>query len=232
MSEPVVRTPVSRWPLGEGPRDRLLAQGAAALSSAQLLAVLLRTGGRPGQTALELARAVLAHTGDVRELAHTPPEELTRVPGLGPSGAAVIAAAMELGRRGTLTPGEERPAFRNAADAAAYLMGRMAHLRKEHFVALLLDGKNRLIRRVRISEGSLTASVVHPREAFLPAVRASAASVIFAHNHPSGDPTPSAEDRAVTEQLREAGRILGIAVLDHLVIGSGRFRSLAEEGLL
>ena len=232
MAEPIVRMPLSSWPRGEGPRERLLTEGASELSMAQLIAVLLRTGGRPGQTALELARAVLAHVGDVQELAHAGPEELQAIPGLGPAGAAVIAAALELGRRGAAEGVGERPAFRSAADAAAWLMPHMAHLRKEHFVGLLLDGKNRLIRRVRISEGSLTASVVHPREAFLPAVRASAAAIIFAHNHPSGDPTPSPEDRAVTAQLREAGQILGISVLDHLVIGAGRYRSLAEEGLI
>jgi DNA repair protein RadC len=111
-------------------------------------------------------------------------------------------------------------------------MPKLSDLRKEVFVALLLDGKNRLIRRVRVSEGSLTSSVVHPREAFLPAVRASAAAVIFAHNHPSGDPTPSREDISITEQLRQAGQILGISVLDHLIIGENSFSSLAEEGLL
>ena len=232
MTTPLVRMPLSRWPDGEGPRERLLAHGPAELSTAQLLAVLLRTGGRRGQTALELARAVLAELGGVGELAEASPEELQRVPGLGPAGAAVIAAAVEIGRRVDPADPGARPAFHSAASAAAWLIPRMAHLRKERFIALLLDGRNRLIRLVRISEGSLTASVVHPREAFLPAVRASAASVIFAHNHPSGDPSPSAEDRAVTTQLRDAGRILGIAVLDHLVIGAGRFRSLAEEGLL
>jgi len=231
MSEPVVRTPLSRWPRGEGPRERLLALGPADLSTAQLLAVLLRTGGRPGQTALELSRALLAHFGGASELAHAGPEELQAIPGLGPAGAAVIAAALELGRRANHR-GEHRMAFSSAADAAAYLSPKLAHLRKEYFVALLLDGKNRLIRQVRISEGSLTSSVVHPREAFLPAVRASAAAVIFAHNHPSGDPTPSREDISITEQLRQAGKILGITVLDHLVIGADRFRSLAEEGLL
>lgn len=231
MREPVVRTPLSRWPRGEGPRERLLARGPAELSTAQLIAVLLRTGGRPGQTALELSRALLAHFGGAAELSHASPEELQEISGLGPAGAAVISAALELGRRANHKRGR-RMAFRSAADAAAYLIPKLSHLRKECFVALLLDGKNRLIRHVRISEGSLTSSVVHPREAFLPAVRASAAAVIFAHNHPSGDPTPSREDISITEQLRQAGQILGISVLDHLVVGEDCFRSLAEEGLL
>ena len=232
MTDRAVHTPLSRWPSGEGPRERLLARGPADLSTAQLLAVLLRTGGRPGQTALELSRALLAHFGGATELAHASPEELQAIPGLGPAGAAVITAALELGRRAY--PGEpgRRRVFGSASDVAAYLIPKLAHLRKELFVALLLDGKNRLIRQVRISEGSLTSSVVHPREAFLPAVRASAAAVIFAHNHPSGDPTPSREDLSITEQLRQAGRILGISVLDHLIIGSGSYRSLAEEGHL
>lgn len=232
MKNQIVRTPLSRWPSGEGPRDRLLARGPAELSTAQLLAVLLRTGGRPGQTAMELSRAVLTHFESASELAHASPEEMQAIPGLGPAGAAVISAAIELGRRVHPGRGEKKTAFCSAADAAAYLIPRMTHLRKEQFVALLLDGKNRLIRQVRISEGSLTSSVVHPREAFLPAVRASAAAVIFAHNHPSGDPTPSREDLSITEQLCQAGGILGIKVLDHLVIGAGEFRSLAEEGLL
>jgi DNA repair protein RadC len=231
VKEPVVRTPLSRWPQGEGPREQLLAGGPDELSTAQLLAVLLRTGGRPGQTALELSRALLAHFGSASELAHASPEELQSTPGLGPAGAAVISAALELGRRACRKKGD-RMIFTCSADAASYLTGRLAHLRKECFVALLLDGKNRLIRQVRISEGSLTSSVVHPREAFLPAVRASSAAVIFAHNHPSGDPTPSREDISITEQLRNAGQILGISVLDHIVIGDGSFRSLAEEGLL
>ncbi len=232
MSDPVVHTPLSRWPSGEGPRERLLALGPGELSTAQLLAVLLRTGGRRGQTALELSRRVIAHFGGVEELAHSGPEELQKIPGLGPAGAATIAAALELGRRTHPAGRNRRPAFSSAADAAAWLMPRLAHLRKEHFVALLLDGKNRLIRQVRISEGSLSSSIVHPREAFLPAVRASAAAVIFAHNHPSGDPGPSREDLAVTEQLRQAGGILGISVLDHLIIGAGEFYSLAQNGRL
>ena len=231
MKEPVVRTPLSRWPEGEGPREQLLVGGPEELSTAQLLAVLLRTGGRPGQTALELSRALLAHFGSAAKLAHASPEELQSTSGLGPAGASVISAALELGRRANRKKGD-RMIFSSSADAAAYLIGRLAHLRKECFMALLLDGKNRLIRQVRISEGSLTSSIVHPREAFLPAVRASAAAVIFAHNHPSGDPTPSREDISVTEQLQSAGQILGISVLDHIVIGDGSFRSLAEEGLL
>jgi DNA repair protein RadC len=232
MADMEIHTPLSRWPHGEGPRDRLLTGGAAELSTAQLLAVLLRTGGRRGQTALELSRALLNHFGDIRELAHASPEELQAIPGLGPAGAAVITAALDLGRRAWPDDRNGRDTLSSAADAAAWLMPRLSHLRKEQFIALLLDGKNRLIRQVRISEGSLTSSVVHPREAFLPAVRASAASVIFAHNHPSGDPSPSSEDIAVTSQLREAGRILGINVLDHLIIGAGVYRSLAEEGRL
>jgi len=232
MVDMKIHTPLSRWPQGEGPRDRLLSGGVADLSTAQLLAVLLRTGGRRGQTALELSRALLNHFGDIRELAHASPEELQAIPGLGPAGAAVIAAALDLGRRARPDDRNGRDAFSSAADAAAWLMPKISHLRKEQFIVLLLDGKNRLIRQVRISEGSLTSSVVHPREAFLPAVRASAASVIFAHNHPSGDPSPSSEDIAVTAQLREAGRILGINVLDHLIIGAGVYRSLAEEGRL
>jgi len=232
MSDPVVHTPLSQWPRGEGPRERLLSHGSASLSTAQLLAVLLRTGGRRGQTALELSRRVIAHFGSVEELAHAGPEELQQIPGVGPAGAATISAALELGRRAHPAGRNRRPAFSSAAEAASWLMPRMAHLRKELFVALLLDGKNRLIRQVRISEGSLSSSIVHPREAFLPAVRASAASVIFAHNHPSGDPGPSREDLAVTEQLRQAGGILGIAVLDHVIIGAGEFTSLAGSGRL
>ncbi len=232
MTDMEIHTPLSRWPRGEGPRERLLSGGPADLSTAQLLAVILRTGGRRGQTALELSHALLNHFGDIRELMHASPEELQAIPGLGPSGAAVITAALDLGRRAWPSEQNDRETFSSAADAAAYLMPILSHLRKEQFTGLLLDGKNRLIRHVRISEGSLTSSVVHPREAFLPAVRASAASVIFAHNHPSGDPAPSSEDLSVTNQLREAGRILGINVLDHLIIGAGVYRSLAEDGCL
>lgn len=184
-----------------------------------------------GESFIEAAREVLAMAGSPSELPHLSESELAQVVGVGQAKAARLAASFELARRTAPLPPEEKQAIHSADDAAAYLFPRMEHLRRETFVALLLDARNRLLKYVVVSQGSLTASMVHPRECYLPAIRHSAASVIFAHNHPSGDPTPSPADRDITEQLREAGRILGVQVLDHLVIGRGRFRSLAEEGL-
>lgn len=213
----------------ERPRERLLAAGAEALSSAELLALVIGTG-RPGRSALAVAAALLRRFGAVRGLAARSPRELTVEPGIGPARAAALVAALELGRRAAETRlfpgarlGDSRDVFRHA-----HL--RLRDLRRERFVALLLDSKHRLLGEVVVSEGTLTASLVHPREAFAPAIRESAAALVFVHNHPSGDPTPSAEDIELTRRLVAVGELVGIRVLDHVVIGDGRYHSFADAG--
>jgi DNA repair protein RadC len=141
-----------------------------------------------------------------------------------------VRAALELGRRAAAIPVAPRSPVRDAAAVYAHFRGRLPQLEREVFWVLLLDGKNRVQGEVRISEGSLTAALVHPREVFLPAIRAAAAALILVHNHPSGDPVPSAEDRAITERLRQVGELIGIRVLDHVVVGRGCYASMAEEG--
>jgi DNA repair protein RadC len=149
---------------------------------------------------------------------------------LWPRRAAALRAALELGRRATAAPLSAGNPFRDAAAVYGHFRGRLPQLEREVFYVLLLDGKNRVQGEVRVSEGSLTAALVHPREVFAPAIRDAAAALILVHNHPSGDPTPSAEDQAITQRLRQVGELVGIRVLDHVVVGRGRWASMAEEG--
>ena len=226
-----LKEPIKDWPEDERPRERLLRHGAESLSDAQLLAILLRTGSTQ-QTALDLGRGLLKRFGGLQGLEAASVAELCRTPGLGPAKAAQIKAALALGRRVLQAVPGRGPLFTASAQVYKYLFPRFHGLKREVFLCLLLDAKNRLMREVRISEGSLTASLVHPREAFLPAIRESAASVIFAHNHPSGDPQPSAEDIALTRRLAQAGELVGIPVLDHVVVGNGHYVSFRDRGLL
>jgi DNA repair protein RadC len=221
---------IKDWPRADRPREKLLDFGAATLSSAELLAVLLRTGTE-GESALEQARAVLeACGGGLRLLASAGLADLTRIRGVGPAKAAQILALVEIAKRfgeEEFTPGA---AFRGSYDVYAHFRERLAGERHEQFYAVLLDNKNRKIKDVRVSQGSLTASIVHPREVYLPVIRESAAAVIFVHNHPSGDPTPSKEDLEITRRLREVGELVGVRVLDHVVIGHGRYVSFVDDG--
>lgn len=217
------------WPCEERPRERLLELGPSRLSDSELLALVLGSGVR-GRTALDLARDLIAELGGLAALGHASVARLTRIGGVGEAKATALAAALELGRRLSGTRRANGSSFRTSADVFAHFRGRMAALRKELFCVVLLDAKHRKLRDVAISEGSLTSSIVHPREVFEPAVRESAAAVILVHNHPSGDPAPSAEDVDVTRRLREAGEILGIRVLDHVVVGAERHFSFADSG--
>ena len=220
---------IKEWPQGDRPREKLLARGAGALSDAELLAILLRTGGR-GMTAVDQARAVIEQFGDFRHLATAGAGDLCSVKGLGPVKASQILAAIEIAKRygeHEFKPGE---AFRGSADVYAHFRERLAGERREHFYAVLLDNKHRKIKDVAVSLGSLTASIVHPRDVFVPVVREAAAAVIFVHNHPSGDPTPSREDIEITRRLREVGDLMGVRVLDHIVVGKGRYVSFVDDG--
>lgn len=217
-------------PVSDRPRERLATLGATSLSEAELVAILLRTGTR-GLSALQMAQALLAECRGLSGLLTIPYPELCARPGLGPAKAAQIQAAVELGRRFARARPEERPSIQSPEDAASLIQYEMSRLEQETMRVLLLDTRNHLIRDPMVYQGSLNASVVRVGELFREAVRANAAAVIVAHNHPSGDPTPSPEDVAMTRTLVEAGRLLDIEVLDHLVIGKGRWVSLKAQGL-
>jgi DNA repair protein RadC len=211
----------------DGPRERLRALGPGALADDELVALVLRTGG-PGHAVLGVARALLARPGGLRALALATARELESEPGVGPAKAASWLAAVELGRRVAarrLRPGD---GIRGPADVFRHFHPRLRDASRERFLALLLDGRHRVIREVEISRGTLTASLVHPREVFRPALRDGAAALVVVHNHPSGDPTPSAEDRRVTERLSRAGELLGVRLLDHVVVAEHGYRSLRE----
>ncbi|HEX6927464.1 MAG TPA: DNA repair protein RadC [Longimicrobiaceae bacterium] len=229
-------------PAADRPRERLMELGAAALASRELLAILVDTGtaggnGRPARSAIDLAAEMLREFeeeggGALRRLGAASPSEICRIPGIGVAKAARIAAAFELGRRAAREIRPERERIRNAADVYEQVRLRMRDLRHEEFHVLLLNTQNMVLRHLPITRGTLDASLVHPREVFRAAIAEAAASVIVIHNHPSGDPTPSAEDRVVTRQLVEAGRLVGIEVLDHVVVGEGRYVSFVEAGLM
>ncbi|WP_411343514.1 RadC family protein [Paenibacillus sp. WLX1005] len=218
-------------PHEDRPRERMMNYGAEALSHAELLAILLRTGTRD-ESAIHLATRILKQVGNIRQLVDLSIEELTEIRGIGTAKAIQIKAGIELGRRITRTSRDEAIAIRSPKDAADLLMEQMRYLQKEHFVCLFLNTKNQIISQETLSMGSLNASIVHPREVFRAAIKCSSASVICAHNHPSGDPTPSPEDISLTRRLVEAGHLIGIEVLDHVVIGDTRFVSLKEQGLM
>jgi DNA repair protein RadC len=218
-------------PYYDRPRERLLREGAGHLSDAELLAILLRTGSEQ-ETAFELAQRLLATFGDLRGLAQASHAELTRLKGIGQVKAIELHAAFELGRRLLGGSGQRRASIRLPRDVAELMLPELGHLTQEHFVCLFLNTKNHVIGKKTIFVGSLDTSIVHPREVFKEAIRCSSASVICLHNHPSGDPTPSREDLAITHTLREAGELLGITLLDHIIIGDARYVSLKEQGYL
>jgi DNA repair protein RadC len=226
-------TPIRDWPEDERPREKLLKRGVSALSDAELLALVLRTGdAAAGKSAIDLGRELLERfNGNLRELAQAELHELQQIKGLGPAKATSVKAAFALGSRFQARKLETLERFTSPAQVFDFFHHELRDSRKELFLALLLDGKNRITRKVQISQGSLNQSIVHPREVFAPAVRESAAAVIFIHNHPSGDPAPSREDREITRRLKEAGDLLGIRVLDHIIIGDGSYFSFVESGL-
>ena len=219
-------------PQGELPRERLIERGASALSDAELLAILLRTG-RAGQNVLELAHGIVARFREMglSAILAMPAAEFARIPGIGMAKAATVLAALELGRRAQQTA-QRRPRIRAAADIYELLRSRCHGQKREHFLVLPLTSKNEVLMVADISVGTLTHTLVHPREVYEPAIRCGAAHIILAHNHPSGDPAPSAEDHRLTRTLKEAGALLGIPVTDHVILGSDAFFSFSEEGML
>lgn len=224
---------VRDMPADERPRERLLAEGAASLSNTELLAVLLRTGVRD-DSVLHVAEKVLALYKErgLAAITQMSVQELSSIKGVGPAKAATILAAVELGHRLSRKAAERQTVVHGPADAANYAMPHFRFERREHFAVLLLNVKNHILAMKTITVGTLTNSLVHPREVFQAAIERSAASVILVHNHPSGDPSPSAEDLAVTRRLVEAGEIMDIPVLDHIILGYDKFISLKEEGMI
>ena len=228
---PVHPLMIKELPADERPREKMKERGAQALGNSELLAILLRTGNFQ-ESALRIAENLLDRQGGLAGFGNATLEEFEQVKGVGEAKAITVMAAIELGRRVTTLAPVERPIIRTPDDVAALLMPRFRYETKESFIAILLSTKNHVLKTAVISVGSLNASIVHPRELFREAINASAAAVILAHNHPSGDPAPSPEDVSLTRKLVDAGKLLDIPVLDHIVLGDGKYISFKEKGIL
>jgi DNA repair protein RadC len=222
--------PIKEWPEEDRPREKLLDRGAAALTDAELLAILLRTGNA-GASALDHARLLLSQFGGIKGIDSAPAKEIGAIKGIGPAKCAQLKAGLEIGRRLGREKWEAGQALRSSEDVFRHF-AELEKEKREIFYVVLLNNKNRKIREVKISEGSLTASLVHPREVYNPVIRESAAAVIFVHNHPSGDPAPSPEDIEITRRLKQVGEVMGVRVLDHVVIGRDRYYSFSDRGIL
>ncbi|WP_182200567.1 RadC family protein [Paraliobacillus salinarum] len=216
-------------PMQDRPRERLAKLGAQQVSNQELLSILLGTGTKT-ESVQQLAQRVLMHFEGINLLRDSTLEELTAIKGIGTVKAVIVLAAIELGNRINQLKPQERYCIRSPEDGANFVMEEMRMLKQEHFVVIFLNTKNQVIHRQTVFIGSLNASIVHPREVFREAVKRAAASIICCHNHPSGDPSPSQEDIQVTKRLAECGKMIGIELLDHLVIGDHKFISLKEKG--
>lgn len=222
---------IKDMPAGQRPRERLIRDGSRVLSDPELLAIILRTGSA-GKSAVELATDVLSLFAGLKNLVQAGVEELSTINGMGPAKAAQLKAALEIGRRVASVSDGDRPSIKGPEDAAVLLMEEMRHLDREHFCALLLNTKHQVLAKETISIGTLNSSMVHPRELYKVAIKRNAAAVILVHNHPSGDPSPSREDREITRRLQEAGSIIGIEVVDHIIIGDNKFVSFTVKGMI
>ncbi len=227
---PIYAPTIHDLPTDLRPRERLIYAGAGALNTAELLAIILRVGGQ-GENVIRMAERVLAEFGGVAGLAQASVEEMCAVRGLGEAKAAQIKAALELGRRLMAASPQERPQIRTPADVANMVMLEMSLLAQEELRVALLDTKNYLTSIKAVYVGSINATVVRVGEIFREAIRANSASIVVIHNHPTGDPTPSPEDVRVTRLIVEAGDLLNIGVLDHVIIGRNRFVSMKERKL-
>ena len=223
---------IRELPLSERPREKMLSGGTAYLSNTELLAILLRTGTKD-KSALHLAEEILSQENSgILFLSECSPEELASIKGIGPAKACQVLAGMELGRRIATKPRDHKARINGPETIVSLFMEEMRYYKKEFFKTLLLNTKGEIIGRAEISVGDLSCTVIHPREVFLPAIKRSAAAVVFIHNHPSGDPAPSGDDITMTRKLVDAGKIIGISVWDHIIIGDGKYVSFREEQLI
>lgn len=219
-------------PQEERPREKMLFYGKEFLSTAELLAILLRSGTRE-KSALELAQEILSmDKRGILFLENSSPEELAEIKGVGTAKACQVLAAVELGKRASTHPKKIGEEIANPDDIVQLFMGKMRYYNKEHFEVLLINAKGQIVEETEVSVGDLCSTLIHPREVFCQAVKRSAASVIFVHNHPSGDPNPSSQDIETTDRLVKAAAVLGINVLDHIIIGDGKYISMKSKGLM
>ena len=223
---------IKQMPSEEKPREKLLREGSDRLSTTEILAILINSGTKE-ISALEIAAQLLSmDKRGVRFLAECSPEELGRIKGMGQAKICTVLAAVELGKRIAAAPVRDRNLIRSSSDIEDLFMEKMRYYKKEHFVSLMINAKGEIIEETEVSIGDLCSSSTHPREVFVDAVKRSAGSVVFLHNHPSGDPSPSDTDIQTTKRLIEAGTILGIPVLDHIIIGDGIYVSMKAMGLI
>ena len=227
----VAKKTIKDLPIEDRPQEKLFAEGEASLSNAELIALIIRTGTKE-ETAVELCQKLLNAYGGIGELTKLRPSDIMRIKGFGPSKAAMVSAALELARRISTVSKFEKLLLNNPMAIYEFLSPQMSHLPYESFRVLSLDTKKCLIKSSEISKGTLDATVVHPREVFREAIEVNAHSIIISHNHPSGDPVPSQKDRDITNILLKAGDILNIELVDHIVIGRGKYFSFREEGIL
>ncbi|WP_270452695.1 RadC family protein [Halonatronomonas betaini] len=222
---------IKELPLEDRPREKLISYGESKLSNSELIAILLGSGTR-GRTAIELAQDILCQSSGLIGLADLSIDELTQKKGIGQSKASRLKVAFELGRRLSDFSPAKKTILRSPIHAVDYMQSRLKLKKQEIFLVVLLDIKSQVIKVEEISKGGLAKSIVHPREVFKTAIRASAAGIILGHNHPSGNTTASSEDINITNKLIEAGNIIGIKVIDHLIIGDNSYLSMREEGLI
>ena len=221
---------IKSLPLGDRPREKLIKNGPKTLSDSELLAIILRTGNKE-ENVLSLSNKLFKRY-NIKSLSRVGMNNLKKELGVGEAKACQIIACFELGRRLARFRGDKKFSVKNAKDIARIFIPEMGSLKKEHFKGIYLDSRKRIIREETVFIGSLNESVIHPREIFEIALNENAAALILLHNHPSGDPKPSSEDIEITKELVKAGDILGIPVLDHIIVGSNRYVSLKEKGLI
>ncbi|RCW49700.1 MULTISPECIES: DNA repair protein RadC [unclassified Halanaerobium] len=225
------RFTIKELPKEERPREKLLSKGAEFLSNAELLALIIRTGSRE-KTAVELAQYIINYFGGLKNLINLSCEELTAVKGVGKAKAAQISSLVELSKRISKTKAKKGKTIFTPSKAAELLMEDMRHLEQEVVKTVLLDVKNKVIKIAEITKGGLSSSIVHPRDVFKEAIRKNSAAIIMAHNHPSGEPTPSPDDIRISKKIAKSGTILGIELIDHIIIGDGKYVSLKEKDLI
>ncbi|MCL4378188.1 MAG: DNA repair protein RadC [Actinobacteria bacterium] len=226
---------IRNWPEDERPREKLIKYGAEYLTNAELIAVIIGIGINNGKwklTAIDLAKNIISKFDNLKNLINTSFDELISISGVGISKATQIMAVFELGKRAISASNGNNTRFRCSEEVANYYIPLMKDLKKEQFKVILLDIKNKIIKDILISQGSLTSSIVHPREVLKPAIQASAASVIFIHNHPSGDPEPSSDDIEVTNRLCRSCSIMGINMLDHIIVAENGYYSFRQKDLI